>query len=290
MTPLLALTTLALLTAAPTPPPVKLAAPGFQAVQLPEEVVRFYSEHFAQQLVLQGLGVITQQQISALVGLERQKQLVGCSDESCMAELAGALGVDAMITGSIGKLGAAYQVNLSIISAKDGQVLAAHSRKLRGEEEVLDELTAAARQMGPQVLTGLRRPAGAAPAPQASVTPPGPAPAAQPGHWKGLWWAPVSAGVVSAGVGGFLLYRTSQEFNAVSAWRLSTEPVSLATVEGSAERGGQAQLWGLTLTGVGVAAIGTGLWMLLSQPSTPQVLVGIDPAGGGMVGLQGVLP
>ncbi|MDQ3263518.1 MAG: hypothetical protein M3Y59_07660 [Myxococcota bacterium] len=289
MSLLLAFTTLALITAAPTPPPVKLAAPGFQAVQLPEDVVRFYSEHFAQQLVLQGLGVVTQQQISALVGLERQKQLVGCSDESCMAELAGALGVDAMITGSIGKLGAAYQVNVSIISAKDGQVLSAHSRKLRSEEEVLDELTAAARQMGPQVLARLQRPPGASS--QAPVTPPPSAEASTaPGHWKGLWWAPVAAGVVSAGVGGFFLYRSAREYDAVTAWRQQTGTVSLATLEANAQSGARAQQWGLALTGVGAAALGTGVWMLFTQPSTPQVLVGFDSGGGGWVGLQGVLP
>jgi len=48
--------------------------------------------------------VITNQEIDAMLGLEKQKQLMQCDSQSCMAELAGALGVDFVTSGQVGKL------------------------------------------------------------------------------------------------------------------------------------------------------------------------------------------
>src|SRR5688500_16256709 len=87
--------------------PMKLALPGLQVVGIDPKLGAFYGEHFAQQLTLRGARVTSTSEISALLGLERQKQLLGCSDEasSCMAELAKALGVDGLALGDVAKVG-----------------------------------------------------------------------------------------------------------------------------------------------------------------------------------------
>src|SRR2546430_2430818 len=95
---------------------LKLALPGFSGVGVSQEFLRFASEHFAQELGNEGLSVITEREISTLLGLERQRQLLGCSENSvsCAAELAGALGVDATVVGDIGKFENVYRVNVKI--------------------------------------------------------------------------------------------------------------------------------------------------------------------------------
>src|SRR4051812_4180838 len=166
--------------AAKPPAPVKLAAPGLSGFNVSPAELEFFTEHFAQQLTLQGLQVTTAKQISSLLGLERQKEIMGCKDAatSCMAELAAALGVDGVLTGSVGKFETSYRVNVSIVAASDGHTLSAYSARAGSSEEVLESLTTAARQMSGEVTRTLRggeAPA-VAPVPSPELRAPGPRP------------------------------------------------------------------------------------------------------------------
>ncbi|HLL53311.1 MAG TPA: hypothetical protein VK447_07190, partial [Myxococcaceae bacterium] len=149
--------------ATPTPPRapavpkeryLKLASPGFATVNVDAKVASFFSDHFAQQLAFGGIQVITASEISALIGYERQKQLLGCSEDStnCIAELGGALGADGIISGTVGRFGTTYQLNLKVLSTKDGSVLGVASRKVQTDEQLLEGLTETARQLAPELL------------------------------------------------------------------------------------------------------------------------------------------
>ena len=61
----------------------------------------------------------------ALLGVERQKQLLGCSDaaSSCMAELAGALGADGLVTGQLARIGKSFQLNVKVLAADGSRTL-----------------------------------------------------------------------------------------------------------------------------------------------------------------------
>src|SRR5947209_7942042 len=127
-------------------------------VNIPADVAAFYSEHLAQQLTLQGLQVVSPSEIATLLGIERQKSLLGCSDNanSCMVELANALGVDGVVTGSLGKFGKSYQVNIKVLSAKDATSLAALSTRVTGgDEALLDELNATAKKLSNEIYARL---------------------------------------------------------------------------------------------------------------------------------------
>lgn len=86
--------------------------------------------------------VVTQSEISALLSHEQQKQLLGCADDSCTADLGGALGVDELVTGSIGRLGESWLVNLKRLDVKKATALKLANRRLRGGtiDDVLDVL------------------------------------------------------------------------------------------------------------------------------------------------------
>ena len=91
-----------------------------------------------------GLKVSTQQEIAATLSLEQQKQLLACSDDECMADFGGALGVSAMVTGNVGLVGASWLVNLKLIDVATVAVVAQSDRRLRGGtlDDVLDVLPA----------------------------------------------------------------------------------------------------------------------------------------------------
>jgi hypothetical protein len=123
----------------------QLAAPGLQTARMSRQLSDLCSEHLAQALNDQGLKVISQAQIGAILGLERQKQLLGCSDSSsCILEMTNALGADAVVVGSVGLVGESFQVDVKITSSRDGSTLASYAGRVQGEEAMLDELGKAA--------------------------------------------------------------------------------------------------------------------------------------------------
>ena len=93
-------------------PVPKLAAPGLNGVGLDAAFAGFAGEHLAQQLREAGLEVVTGSEIGAVLGIERQKQLLGCSaGASCMTELANALGADGVVLGDLAQVGSKIAMN-----------------------------------------------------------------------------------------------------------------------------------------------------------------------------------
>ncbi|OGQ90350.1 MAG: hypothetical protein A2289_26390 [Deltaproteobacteria bacterium RIFOXYA12_FULL_58_15] len=70
-----------------------------------------------------GFEVISTADINAMLSYEKQKDLVGCEENTtCLAEIGGALGVDMLLGGSLGKLGDTYTLSLSLVDIKTGAV------------------------------------------------------------------------------------------------------------------------------------------------------------------------
>jgi iron complex outermembrane receptor protein len=92
--------------------------------------------------------VIGKSDILTVLNLEKQKRLTGCTDESCIAEVGGALGARWVVTGNVGLLGRTYILNLKLIDTKRAWVAGRVVRKFKGgEERLLDELPEATREL-----------------------------------------------------------------------------------------------------------------------------------------------
>ena len=75
------------------------------------------------------------------ISAELERQLAGgCDETSCIAELGGALGAQFLITGTMGKLGSRYTINLKLVDIE--QVRAVRTENLRAPklESVLERL------------------------------------------------------------------------------------------------------------------------------------------------------
>jgi len=81
--------------------------------------------------------VIGQDDIAALVGFEKQKDLVGCDDASCIANIGGALGVDRIIAVRIARLDADWVVTSKLINIKATRVEARTSDIIVGNVKAL---------------------------------------------------------------------------------------------------------------------------------------------------------
>jgi TolB-like protein len=126
--------------------------------------------------------VIGTKEIESVIGFEKQKQLLSCESQSCVAELAGAMGVDYVLTGTLGRLGNSWLFNITLVSTHSAEVQARISRRIPGTEEALleamDSVVAELFKQMPGAAAAAAPAPTPTPAPKPVVTPaPAPAPA-----------------------------------------------------------------------------------------------------------------
>ena len=85
--------------------------------------------------------VIGLDDIQELLNIEQQKQMVGCDEASCAAEIGGALGAELFVQGSVGKLGEIYLLDMKVIRIEEAKVEARVSREVKGDISKLIEET-----------------------------------------------------------------------------------------------------------------------------------------------------
>jgi hypothetical protein len=195
------------------------------------------------------LTVTSQDDIKALLGYERQKALLGCTDASCLAEIGGALGVDQMVTGSLSGFGDSLVLVVRVVDVHKGLVLRDATRRLpaAAENALLDAIPGLAAELYPSALPAA---ATAAISPVATVQ-------ASPSRSSAPWWL-VGTGAVVAVVGGTL---TAYEF-------ATTSPQPTLSQAQTANTFGYV---GQSALGVGLAVLISGtLWALLRPAAPPE--------------------
>jgi len=265
--------------------------------------------------------VVASADISNLLGLEKQKQLLQCGeDSSCLAELGGALGVDYLLSGSVGLLGSRLRISLSLQNVKRARVVARQARfcdanedaLVRATEEtvraILAELDTSAVAVRPPDAPPpveakpppVAKAPTAKPAPVLTPAPPSPATAAVapppareepvkkgPGLGRRGWAYVVGgAGVALIAAGGgfdYLAYGAYQDQkDAVAANDKAAYDDALSTGKSRATMAN-------VLYGTGVAALGAGAWLWFSAPGGGTVAV-LPTDGGAVLSFAGVLP
>ncbi|MEO1171777.1 MAG: PEGA domain-containing protein, partial [Myxococcota bacterium] len=101
---------------------------------------------------IQGADVVSQEDIRSMLELEATRQSLGCTEMSCIAEVGGALGVDRMISGSVGLMGDRYVVSLRLINPRESKVEARVTESFVGDES---QLLPAVRFSGKRLLGAL---------------------------------------------------------------------------------------------------------------------------------------
>ncbi|MBI5511989.1 MAG: hypothetical protein HY903_24795 [Deltaproteobacteria bacterium] len=114
---------------------LELAASGIEA-----DVVRNLTDLLtAEASKIPGYKVISHAEIKDMIGFELQKQSVGCEEASCLAQIGGALGVDLIVTGSFGRLGDTFVVNVRLINITRGETESRVSETIAGRMDLLPD-------------------------------------------------------------------------------------------------------------------------------------------------------
>lgn len=281
---------------------IKIAIAGVRLVNVEEKTGALFTDFLAQQMAAEPrVSVTTPTEMAAVLGFERQRQMLGCADDDqCLAELAGGMGVHGLIAGSIGRLGEEYIVSLKLVRSSDASPVGSYGTRARTESALLDWLTQVAPRVANDavaafaglVIPRTKPPASvnAAPAPVTNASRPsssrgdrpaatkqgaarGPGPS-QPPNSLLTYLSGGSAAVTAIGAVA-LQISARNTVDLIRSQRFSNHEGLLATVD-SAKL--QEQL-SLALGGVSVVCAGVTGWLLWQRTATPAVAVTVTPDG-----------
>lgn len=81
--------------------------------------------------------VITERDIRAMIDYEAQAQACGSDTASCLAEIGDALGVDFVVSGTVGRLGNIYTMNVRMVDIEETAVIKRSQRAVTNDPSLL---------------------------------------------------------------------------------------------------------------------------------------------------------
>jgi hypothetical protein len=238
----------------------------------------FVGEEIARALSSAAFKVTTPSQLAAVMGLERQKQMMGCSDEqasSCVAELANALGADVVVSSTYARSSDGSRCSVVFASGTDGSALERVSVEGTSDSALFERLRVEVGEAASRLFSAKR--------PGARLEP------GKPGVRKYALIPAVAA--VAFGIGAAV----SLSISADAARALQSRNGqfgSPAEVSAKASSGRLTETLGWVFAGTAVAALVTaGVVFVAGAPTEPKVtLAPIAGAGGGGIIVTGVWP
>ncbi len=180
------------------------------------------------------LTVVSGADIVAMVSFEEQKQLLGCTEASCFAELAGALGARFVVASEISRFGTSWLLSLALLDTREATAKKRLTKRTEDEAAVLDAASDGVRELLEAI------PAPTEPAPAVIATPPADSP-------DYLRWSAIGGGAL-VGLGGAALYGV--------AWSKHGDPMLEDDARGWRRNAGI----GLSMLVVGAAAAAASYW------------------------------
>lgn len=247
---------------------------------------------------IHGLEVIGKSDINAVLGFEKQKQVIGCGDDStCLAEIGGALGVEYILVGSLGTIGDLFRLDLKLVDARKARVRSRAGVTVEGQE---GKLVAAVQKAVRDLLTplvhgglpppiaagaGAKAPADLAASPRAAGLEPA-APAATPGVSASATtsrrtWAYVTGGAGVALLAGGIAFGL-QARSAFDAEKKAAASGDVAAYDSNKSKVSSMSTLADACFVAGAAGVGIGTWLYLtSRPG--RVALDVAPVPGGAV-------
>lgn len=249
--------------------------------------------------------------VQALLGMERQKAMLGCAEasSSCLSEMSAAMGAPWLITGSLAQFGKATRLDLKLIRARDGKAVFRDGVNFKEESDLFNlvsgivkravtKMDLKAQADAPRVTTSSPppepppNPSDVVNRPAEPITPPFPVvvQGATASSGRGPAWAVtgVGAALMLGGAAAFAVgFAQASDLRA----RLGAEPGTsgqaaaqpvpdYATAKASMGRSLTLEASGAIAAAAGVLVAGTGLtWALMKRPDdAPAVTLEMGPS------------
>jgi len=235
--------------------------------------------------------VIGKSDIGSMIGFEKQKQVAGCTDDSsCLAEIGGALGVDFIMVGSLGRMGTLYRLDLKLVEIKKARVRARMGINIEGSEEKLvagtqkivrDMLGPEAERVDPATYARAPAPSFAAKTVAPGTTGPAAKPertAVQEDKWRTASIATAGLGLALVIGGGVVGLQAKSAFQAEKDASLSGD---LKAYEDNKSKAKTMSIAADALFISGSLGVGVGTWLFFAGRSAGTVSFDLTPTPGG---------
>lgn len=241
------------LTVVATTPSPSLAVMEFSSVNTTPQLATFAADQVSQQLTRRGLKVVSASDLATVLGLERQRELLGCSDDktSCLTELAQALGSDFLVSGTLARLGTSFQLSLKLLDAKSGRPRRVWTDSVSNEADLPSLFARGGDALSSEFVTS---------APLAAV--------------GAGFWVPLGAGVALLG-GGVASLVVAENASASLRQPSTAGVLDPAEARATRDRGAVTQVLGPVLLGAGAATILVGTIVQLASGHAPAARVGV---------------
>jgi TolB-like protein len=224
----------------------KLAVLPFRSEQASAELTIFAAEHLAQTLQERGFEVVTPQDVTTLVAESALAECSPAQQPACLGPLATALGVPALITGTLVKQASVLTLEVQVRDAQSGKTLAAARSEASQERQYQGLVAAVADALEGQLKHG----------PGRATTGPG-----------ARLWVPLAAGaVVAAGGGALLGVAVSQVEDLTRAPKAGAPRLDYLVARQQFRDAATLRTSGLTLMGLGAAVAVMGVVLTLTAP------------------------
>ncbi len=220
--------------------------------------------------------------LRAMIGFEKQKELVGCGDSSCLAEIGGALGVDYLMSIDVSLVGGNWLVSAALVEVAKGRPIGRVVKRADAEKQLVDAAIAAVAEalafLPPEILAGPAVPRALGGAPAVATEAPAVAPAAE-GPSTVVPWLVFAAGLGTAGAGGWFFADAWSVRGAYDDGVTSGEPtVTRADADDAAF---DAKL-GVGLLSAGVVLVGISAWLYPSDDEQGASALVVSPTSSGL--------
>ncbi len=146
-----------LLSSAPAEPParvLRIAVYDLSSDGVDDKVRKLVEAALLEELrKLRKVSVAGMDEVRRMLAFEEQKLLAGCDENTCLSDIAGALGVETLVTGSLARVGEQTVIGLKRIDQENAEVVTAYTQRLTpaGGEEFLAVLGDAVQTLFPDV-------------------------------------------------------------------------------------------------------------------------------------------
>lgn len=124
--------------------PLQVLLLDLQAIDVSPDKVKLLSGRLAASMGNRGLEVLSRSDLRAMASLEADKSAVGCEEDSqsCMAEIAQALGARLVVSGQVGKLDETIILQLSLFDSQVGKAVSREEARGVSLTKLADEIPA----------------------------------------------------------------------------------------------------------------------------------------------------
>jgi hypothetical protein len=241
------------------------------------EQAALVADEIARALPASAFKVTTSAQLETVLGLERQKQLLGCGEDSssCTAELADALGADVVVNSTLARTSDGLRCSVVFLSGRDSSSLERVSVEGATDGALFEKLFVEVSEAGARLFAAQR--------PGARLEP------GKPGVRK-YAVVPAIAALALGGAAGAMFAITADSARALESRNNQFNDTQEVAARASSGRTTQTLAW--VFAGTGVAAlVAAGLVFTLGAPTEPKVaLAPVVTANGGALIISGVFP